>query len=182
VGRARRFAVEEPRCLDLHVSELEAADSDDVAIPQIDMLDAPSVDKGAIEAAVVEDLHAGGAGDHDRVAVRNGAVVEVHVGGETAADVEHLLPQRYEQRLIGALDLDVAARLAWLNGHRPTTITVVEAGHGIELLGHCIVGGAGEPVGGGDHGVIAFASHCALMLEGLQARLTAAGIRRLSAL
>jgi hypothetical protein len=80
----------------LHVSQLDAADRDDVVVAQLDMLDTPTIDKGAIEAPVVEDLRAAGARDNDRVAVRYGAVVEMQVGAKTATDVEHLLAEGYE--------------------------------------------------------------------------------------
>jgi hypothetical protein len=54
-----------------------AAERDHVAIAQIGLLDALTVDERAIGTAVVENPLAAGARDEDRVTARDGTVVEM---------------------------------------------------------------------------------------------------------
>jgi len=85
---------------------------------QLDLIDTASVDERAVEAPVVEDLCSRGGGNDDRVAVRDRAVVEMQAGGDSPTDVEHVLAQRNQQRLLGSLDLDVAPAPGRRAGHR----------------------------------------------------------------
>ncbi len=77
------------------------------------------------------------------MATRHRAIVEMQVGRKTAADVDYLCAQRNEQRSITALNLDVAARWHRLDGSGVAD-TRVEAGDGVESLGHLIDGGTDE--------------------------------------
>ena len=79
---------------DLDEVQPVAADDDLVAVLQRAPLDALAVDEHAVEAAVVEHAHAVGLAHDQRVAARDGRVVEAHVGGEAAADPRPLARER----------------------------------------------------------------------------------------
>ena len=94
-GTARRAWTARRRCgacssrsppADVDVVQAVAADDDLVAVGQRAPLDPLAVDEHAVEAAVVEHAHAVGLAHDQRVAARDGRVVEAHVGGEAAAD------------------------------------------------------------------------------------------------
>ena len=74
-------------------------------------VDARAVDEHAVEAAVVEQPHAVGLAHDQRVAARDGRVVEAQVGGEAAADARPLARQRDRAQLAALLVDEVLARL-----------------------------------------------------------------------
>ena len=101
--RARRYTYR-----DVHISECDASERDHVAIAQIRLLDALSVDERAVGTAVVENPLAVRARDEDRVTTRDGTVVEMQVGADTASNVNDLLIERDAERLPRSLNLYVA--------------------------------------------------------------------------
>ena len=80
----------------LHVVERVAAHHDLVAVGQRRPLDAPPVHVHAVERPVVEDPHAVGLGDDQRMAPRDGRVVEADVGGQRAADPRPFARYRHD--------------------------------------------------------------------------------------
>ena len=80
----RRCSARRPACVGgqrraIGEAQAVAPDDDLVAVGEHARLDALAVDEDAVEAAVVEHAHAVGLGDEQRVAARDGRVVEAHV-------------------------------------------------------------------------------------------------------
>src|SRR4051794_33575252 len=99
--------------------ETVAADDELVAVAQRKPPEPLAVDEYAVEAAVVEHAHAVGLAHDQRVAARDGRVVEAHVGGEAASDAGPLARQLVNDRLFavfvdeilaGVLDLGAYVR------------------------------------------------------------------------
>jgi len=59
----------------------------------------------------------------------------VQVCAQAATDVQRVLAERYQERAIGTLNLDVASRLARLDGHRAAEVTAADARNGVKALG-----------------------------------------------
>jgi hypothetical protein len=89
-----------------------AADEDLVSVLQGTPLHAPAVDVDAVERAVVEDPDAALLVGDQRVAARDGGVVEADVGGERAADARPLAADRDDVDAPVLLEGEIAAGAA----------------------------------------------------------------------
>jgi hypothetical protein len=88
-----------------------APDDDLVTVSEDPPLDPLAVDEHAVEAAVVEHADAVGLAHDERVAARDGRIVEADVGGKAPADPRPLARQRDDSQVIALAEGDVLAGL-----------------------------------------------------------------------
>ena len=129
---------------DAQEAQAVAPDDDLVAVLERPAVDARAVDEHAVEAAVVEQAHAVGLAHDQRVAARDGRVVEAHVGGEAAPDPRPLARQRDRPQLAavlvaevlaGLLDLRPGLRQPLARGRGPAAATSVRFAGSARVLG-----------------------------------------------
>src|SRR5207302_3254495 len=93
----------------LQIAQRNAPEHDHVAVTQVDLFDAASVDERAIGAAVIEDARAGGPIDEQGVAAGDRVLVQPQVRRQSAADARDLALEPYQAGLARSLNLQVAA-------------------------------------------------------------------------
>jgi endonuclease YncB( thermonuclease family) len=94
---------------DVDEAEGHLADGDHVAVGQGSLLDPLAVDADAVQAPVIEDHRQLAAPRDQRMAARDGGVVEHDVGRGTAADVHDLGGEGQQHDLARVLDAEVTA-------------------------------------------------------------------------
>jgi hypothetical protein len=145
---------------ELAVGEHHLADDDHVAVGERRLGHPAAVDVGAVRRAVVEDPQLARAVDDDRVAPRDGLVVEAQLRAPPASDVRDARRQAEQPRLVAILDDEVATGLRPRAGDRALACAGTEAGESIEsaAVGVSVSVAEGAAVGG--------------MRAGLRARLS----------
>src|SRR3954452_3751213 len=112
-----------------------AADRDLVAVLERRPVDPPAVDMHAVEGAVVEDPHAVGLRNHERMTARDGGVVEADVGRQRAPDARPLARDGGDDAAARVLVREVLARNGQLAAGRLDPVGTGGRGRLCGLLG-----------------------------------------------